>query len=415
MLLGLALGIYGLTQAVFQIPLGLLSDIFGRKPIIAVGLLVFAAGSVVAATADSVEGLIIGRALQGSGAIASAIMAMVADLTSEQNRTKAMAVIGASIGLSFSVAMFLGPIVAGVGGLSGVFALSALLALFGLLVLVSLPASRGSLSHRDSGAIPALILSCLKDTQLLRLNWGIFSLHFILMAAFVVVPDILEGQLGIARSSHWQVYLLIMLASFVLMLPLVLLAERKRRIKTVFLSAVAVLCMCLSMLSWLELGVWAWMFLLLLFFVAFNLLEANLPSLVSKEASAGAKGTAMGVYSTSQFFGAFLGGLVGGWILQEYGAERVFMIGAVVSACWLLVAASMRPKYLSSVCVAVEDGRASMDVLAVPGVEEALFVTEEKLLYLKVDKRAFNEQLLGELLGESSIQESHRYNNSHEQ
>ncbi|SMF44343.1 Predicted arabinose efflux permease, MFS family [Alteromonadaceae bacterium Bs31] len=406
-LLGLALGIYGLTQAVFQIPLGLLSDIFGRKPVIATGLLIFAIGSVVAASAETVEGLILGRALQGSGAIASAIMAMVADLTSEQNRTKAMAAIGASIGLSFSVAMFLGPAVAGFAGLSGVFGLSAVLALFGLVVLVFLPTPPAHSSHRDSGAIPALIISCLRDGQLLRLNWGIFCLHFVLMAAFVVVPNTLEAQLGIARSAHWKVYLFIMLTAFVLMLPLVLIAERKRRIKTVFLFAIAILCASLAVLSTVELTKWGWLAVLLLFFTAFNLLEANLPSLVSKEASAGAKGTAMGVYSTSQFLGAFAGGIAGGGLMQHYGQEQVFMAGAVLTLCWLLVAASMRgPRYLSSVCVAVSDGNANMDVLAVPGVEEALFATEEKLLYLKVDKRTFDEQALKALLGASEITES---------
>jgi len=401
-LLGVALGIYGLTQAIFQIPLGLLSDIVGRKPVILLGLLIFAAGSVIAALATSIEGLLIGRALQGSGAIASAIMAMVADLTSEENRTKAMAAIGASIGLSFSVAMIVGPGVASVAGLNGVFALSAALAICGvvvLLVIVPTP-PRSSRSHRDTGAIPALIRSTARDTQLLRLNFGIFSLHFILMAAFVVVPSMLESQLALSRDSHWLIYLLLLGAAFVLMLPFIMIAERKRQVKTFFLGSIMVLACALAVLGWLSLAQSMYIGVLLVFFTAFNLLEASLPSLVSKQAPAGAKGTAMGLYSTCQFLGAFAGGVSGGWLLQAQGATAVYQLASVVAFVWLVFAASMqRPKYLSSLCLSVEDGfAATMDILTVPGVEEVLLVSEESLLYLKVDKRHFDEVVLNQVL-----------------
>lgn len=401
-LLGVALGVYGLTQAIFQIPLGLCSDIFGRKPIIYAGLCLFALGSVIAATSTSIEGLILGRALQGSGAIASAIMAMVADLTSEENRTKAMAAIGASIGLSFSMAMVVGPAVAVVAGLNGVFFLSAILAGCGMLVLaLAVPKPpRAPASHRDTGAIPSLISESLRNTQLLRLNWGIFSLHFILMSAFVVIPDMLESHYGYARHAHWLIYLSLLGGAFVLMLPLVIVAERKRQIKLVFILSVATLMGCFAVLWKVEMSVLYWLAVLLVFFTAFNLLEASLPSLVSKLSPAGAKGTAMGLYSTSQFLGAFGGGVAGGWVLQQYGYMAVFQMGAGVSGLWLLIASTMQsPKYLTSLCVSVEKGfNATMDILEVPGVEEALLVSEDALLYLKIDKRSFDEQQLNSVL-----------------
>ncbi|TVZ38272.1 putative MFS family arabinose efflux permease [Alteromonadaceae bacterium 2753L.S.0a.02] len=402
-LLGLALGVYGLTQAVFQIPLGMLSDIFGRKPIILIGLLIFATGSLIAGLSESIEGLILGRALQGSGAIASAIMAMVADLTTEENRTKAMAAIGASIGLSFSIAMILGPAMASFGGLQGVFLFSASLAIIGafiLILIVPTPHRVGN-SHRDSGAIPSLILQTIRNAQLLRLNVGIFSLHFILMSVFVVVPPQLETHLGIAREHHWWVYLGLLGGAFVIMLPFMLVAERKRVVKQVFLGAIFCLSVSLAVLAEFELAVLVWLLVLLVFFSAFNLLEASLPSLVSKLSPAGAKGTAMGLYSTSQFLGAFGGGTCGGWLLQNYTYKQVFALAAAVAITWLVVAISMRaPKYLTSLCVAVSGNfSATMEVLQVEGVEEALLVPEDGLLYLKVDSRGLDQQALAHLIG----------------
>lgn len=402
-LLGLALGVYGLAQAVFQIPLGLLSDLLGRKPVILVGLLVFALGSVVAGTAESVEGLIIGRALQGAGAIASAIMAMVADLTTEENRTKAMAAIGASIGLSFSIAMVLGPVAASAAGLSGVFLLTSVLAVAGMLIVlfvVPTPSLSGE-RHRDVGAIPALIKTTAVNPQLLRLNFGIFSLHCILMSAFVVIPQLLEFELGIDRGMHWLTYLALMGGALVIMMPFMLFAERRRQVKHVFLAAIFLLGLTLVLLAFFRSEVILALGLLLLFFVGFNLLEATLPSLVSKLSPAGAKGTAMGLYSTSQFLGAFVGGTFGGWLLQHQSAQVVMMTGAGLAGLWLLVAMTMRPpRYLESLCLTVNPGFiATMDVLEIEGVEEALLVPEDGLLYLKVDKNRLDEHALKLLIG----------------
>jgi Arabinose efflux permease len=403
-LLGVALGVYGLTQALFQIPMGLLSDLLGRKPVIIGGLIVFALGSVIAALSTSIEGLVFGRALQGCGAIASAIMAMVADLTSEQNRTKAMAAIGASIGLSFSVAMIVGPAVAAVAGLSGVFSLSAFLALLGiavLLLVVPTPPRAAAASHRESGAIPALIISTAKNLDLLRLNWGIFSLHAVLMASFVAVPQLLEQSFTIARDDHWLVYLGMLVVAFILMLPFIIVAERKRKLKPVFVGAIAVLALSLILLAQAVNSVVYGLALLLVFFTAFNLLEASLPSLVSKLAPAGGKGTAMGLYSTSQFLGAFCGGACGGWLLQNYSLTVVFSAAGAFVLLWLLVATSMpRPRHLSSLCLPAGDSFPGTNVLLrVVGVEEALLAEDDGLIYLKVDKSVLDELELKKLVG----------------
>ena len=401
-LLGLALGVYGLSQALFQIPLGLLSDVVGRKPVIVGGLVLFAVGSVVAATSSSVEGLILGRFMQGAGAIASAIMALVADLTSEKNRTKAMAASGASIGLSFSLAMILGPGIAAVGGLAGVFFLSAGLAVIGIVIVYRLvPTPVRANSHRDSGAIPVLLLSTAKNLQLLRLNFGIFSLHAILMACFVALPEFLESELSLARSDHWKVYLPTMLLAFVIMLPLMMLAEKKHQVKFAFLSAVFVLALATYGLSQVPISIGTVVALVFVFFIAFNLLEALLPSLVSKLSPAGAKGTAMGLYSTCQFLGAFIGGATGGWLLETQGISAVFIFCSGLIALWLLVAAFMSPpKYLTSLCLEVGEQFADVrSVLAVQGVEEALHEPADALLYLKVDKRILDEFHLRQVTG----------------
>ena len=393
-LLGLALGIYGLTQAIFQIPLGLLSDLFGRKTIIVLGLVVFAVGSVVAAVSTSIEGVIIGRALQGSGAIASAIMAMVADLTSEENRTKAMAAIGASIGVSFTLAMILGPLIASFAGLGGIFAFSAILALLGILIVIFLvPTPHRSRTHGEAGAIPRFMLETLKNKQLLRLDYGIFALHAVLMAMFVAIPSVLEAQVDLARDDHWVVYLPVLVISFVFMVPLMIVSEKKRQVKTVFLFSIFLLFISTLAQVSLSGSVVAVIGALFVFFVAFNFLEATLPSWVSKVSPAGTKGTAMGIYSTSQFIGAFVGGTLGGWLLNEFGNAHVFYFCLLLLGSWFVMAIFMAPpKYLQSLCFNVDDHFNAIDkVLALKGVEEAKHVIEESLLYLKVDKRYFNE------------------------
>jgi MFS family permease len=336
-MLGLALGIYGLSQAALQIPLGWLSDRIGRKPVIVAGLLVFALGSLVAAQADTAAGIVLGRFLQGAGAIASTVMAMVADLTSEEQRTKAMAIVGASIGASFAIALVLGPVVAASGGLEAVFYLTAVLALSGIaVVLLRVPTPARLIEHEEVGARGVHVTRALADRQLLRLNFGVFTLHFILMACFLLVPTILEGSLQVPRGDHWQVYLPALLLSLLGMLPLMRLAEKGGRLREVFPAAIALVLVALLGFAFTAAGPLFYVSLWL-FFVGFNYLEATLPSLVSKAVFAGGRGTAMGIYSSCQFLGAFVGGAGGGYVLQHWGSMGLLALCMVPGTAWLVL------------------------------------------------------------------------------
>jgi len=412
-LVGLAIGIYGLSQALLQIPFGMLSDRFGRKPIITAGLLLFAVGSVMAATADSITGVIIGRALQGSGAIAAAVMALAADLTREEHRTKAMAVIGMSIGLSFVVSMAGGPILNSWIGVDGIFWLTAAFACVGILVLwFAVPNAPHSAVHRDTEAVAAHFGAVLRDKDLLRLDGGIFALHFTLTGSFVALPFALRDFSGVAPEHHWMIYLPVMLISLVLMVPLVIVAEKRRRIKQVFLAAILGIALAQFALTvayhWTAGVVTA----LLLFFASFNLLEALLPSLIVKYAPADKKGTAMGVYSTSQFLGAFSGGVVGGWAYGALGLMGTFAASALVAVAWFLWASTMSPpRYLSSFLLRIgalpsaEAAELQRRVTAMAGVAEAVFVPEDGVAYLKVDSAVVDYRALRALAGDGEADE----------
>lgn len=398
-LVGLAVGIYGLTQAALQIPFGMLSDRIGRKPVIFAGLLLFALGSVIAATADDIWMIIIGRAVQGSGAVAAAVMALAADLTREENRTKAMAMIGMTIGFSFMLAMILGPLLNSWIGVSGIFWLTALLALVGIAIIgLVVPTPESRTLRRDATPVPALFAKVLANRDLLRLNVGIFILHLLLTALFLVVPLALR-DVGLAPESHAWLYLPVMLLSIAAMVPFIILAEKKGKLKGVFLFAIAVLCLG-QMLLWFGVGdFWFLAVALWVFFSAFNLLEATLPSLVSKTAPADAKGTAMGVYSTSQFLGAFVGGIAGGWIHQVDGISGVFIAGALLTIVWLLVAKGMsKPgryssKLLALGCISQELAQQLVSELrSVRGVIEAVVVADEGVAYLKVENSELDNE-----------------------
>jgi len=400
---GLAIGIYGLTQALLQIPFGMLSDRIGRKPVIAGGLLIFAIGSVVAAMATSIEGIIFGRALQGAGAVAAAVMALAADLTSETHRTKAMAVIGMSIGLSFIVAMVAGPVLNHLVGVPGIFEITAVLALAGIAMLyLVVPNPEKTTFHRDTEAEPAKFREVLHNGQLLRLDFGILTLHMVLSASFVVLPLALRDS-GFAPAHHWQLYLPVMVLAMALSVPFIIIAEKKRRMKQVFVGAVSLLLLSQFALIWGYRHFWAIALLLLGFFTAFNLLEATLPSLVSKVAPAQSKGTAMGVYTTSQFIGAFIGGVSGGWVHQHYGNSAVFMLCSGFIGLWLLAASSMRePSYLSTEMLPlgeVDSTKVSwleQQLLAIKGVAEASVNVDDGIAYLKVDSRDLDRDALSQ-------------------
>ena len=406
LLLGLSISVYGLTQALFQIPFGLMSDRFGRKKIITIGLLLFVAGSVVAAMSTTIYGIILGRALQGSGAVAAAIMALAADLTLEQNRTKIMATIGISIGISFAVAMVLGPVLASVVGLQGIFWFTATLAIMGIFILHKVvPQAKTLSTHKDAEPIPALMGKVLKDVQLLRLDFGIFCLHLVMTAMFVVLPLIMRGKLGIAADDHWMVYLPVLGLSVIAMVPFIILAEKKRKMKVVFVSAVGALSLASAGLYLFSEHLWGMLASLFIFFTAFNLLEASLPSLISKIAFAGGKGTAMGVYSSSQFFGAFCGGLMGGLVWSTYGLATVFLVCAGILFIWFLVALSMKaPRHMSSLLrhleveTAEQASQITDKLLAVKGVLDVGISVDDSTAYLKVDNELLDEAGLDMIL-----------------
>ncbi|UZE95804.1 MFS transporter [Alkalimarinus alittae] len=402
-LIGLAIGAYGLTQALLQVPFGMLSDRFGRKKMIIIGLIIFCLGSVVAATSESIYGVIAGRLLQGAGAIASVLMALLSDLTTEESRTKAMAIVGMSIGLSFSVALVAGPVVSGFFGLSGIFWLTAAFAIAGILIILFVvPTPVATHAHRDTRAVRGQFFELLKNPDLLRLDIGIFVLHLILTALFIAVPLSLVNDIQLDRQAHWWVYLSVMVTAFFAMVPFIIIGEKKRKIKSVFVGAVLQLSVGSILLVFVNDSLAAMWGALFVFFMAFNLLEASLPSLVSKQAPAGARGTAMGIYSTSQFFGAFLGGAVGGWVLSNWGGEVIYYTSAVLGGVWFLIALTMRtPSYSTSrtlklnvVLTEAEAAVVSDELFDIQGVEDVVVVIEERAAYLKIDKAHVDEQAL---------------------
>ncbi|VAW80641.1 Inner membrane transport protein YajR [hydrothermal vent metagenome] len=401
-LAGLAIGIYGLTQAFLQIPFGLVSDRIGRKPVIVFGLLVFALGSVMAANADSIWAVIAGRAMQGAGAIAAAIMALTADLVREEHRVKAMAIIGMSIGASFAVAMVLGPVLNSWIGVPGIFWLTALLALGGIaVVIVLVPTPVHSRVRRDAEAVPAQFASVLRNPQLLRLDAGIFSLHLILTASFVVLPLALRDIAGLDAAQHWKVYLPVLLLSLPMAIPFIIQAEKHRRIKPVFVGSVLVVGLAELLLFGFHNQVVTIGIGLFVFYSAFNLLEALLPSLIAKMAPAESKGTAMGFYSSAQFFGAFVGGAGGGWLHGRFGLSSVFLFCAVAALVWLALAAGMKaPRYLNTrlLRIGALDSSAAQQLAkrlsGVPGVAEVVVIAEDEVAYLKVDTQLLDDVAL---------------------
>ena len=428
MLIGLALGAYGFTQALLQIPFGMMSDRLGRKRVITFGLLLFIVGSLVAAASNDIVWTIIGRALQGSGAIAAAVLALTADLTRENQRSKAMAFIGMSIGLAFMLALLLSSILASALGFNGLFLLTALLAALAIGVLWLWVPSPTQRSSRDTQAVPADVLRLLRDPQLLRLDIGIFVLHFVLTAIFIVVPLQLSKELSFIAERHWQVYLPVLIASVIAMVPLIIMSARKQMTMRVFTAAICLLLVSqvLFIASPIS-NVFGLSVVLFFFFWGFNTLEAMLPSLVTRLSPPATKGTAVGIYNTFQFSGVFLGGLLGGLLLGRYGYQAVFMLCGGLLVLWVIVVltapvARLYDSQLVSLSALFEQNQKSQardssdSVLGIQkntminfvdrihqtlsdfqGVKAVTIIEEEQVAYLKIDKESFDFSQLTEI------------------
>ncbi len=340
-LVGLALGMYGLTQAFGQIPFGIASDRFGRKPVIVIGLLLFIIGSLIAAIDTHVIWVVIGRAVQGAGAVSAAVTALIADSTRDEHRTKAMALVGASIGLTYAASLVVSPLLYSAVGMSGMFLLVAVLAAAAIgVVLFIVPPAPPRSPERAS------FVQVLREPELMRMNFGVFALHAIQMSMFVVLPSVLVNAGGLPLDEHWKLYLPVVLVSFVLMLPPIFIGEKTGRMKPVFVSAIALLLLVefglRAAVAQPQLSFGLLVALLLAFFVAFNILEASQPSLVSRLAPTGSRGAALGVYNTMQAIGLFAGGAGGGWLAQRFGGPAVFTAGCLLTVAWLIIAASMK-------------------------------------------------------------------------
>lgn len=405
-LIGVALGIDGLAQACLQIPFGLLSDRFGRKRMIYIGLALFAVGSFMAAAATTIEMIILGRLVQGTGAISAAVIALLADLTREEHRSKSMAVIGMSIGVTFGVSLILGPTLNHLIGVPGIFALTGALALLAMAaVRYIVPDPLASRVHGDAQTIPGQLRAVWKNAELQRLNFGIFSLHAAMRGLFVAVPLLLLNVGGMPVETHWKVYLPVLAISFFGVVPAIIIAEKHGRMKPVFCGAVGLLFISTILMSVLVNHFVGIVIALFLFFVAFNLLEATLPSLVSKIAPAGSKGTAIGVYNTGQFLGLFLGGAIGGFLAQHASYSALFAFSSGLGIAWFMMAISMQtPPAVKTLMFHVDvAGARAADALAaalakLPGVAEAAVSADEGVAYLKVGLHNWDESAARELI-----------------
>ncbi len=343
-MVGLAMGMYGLTQSFGQIPFGIASDRYGRKRVIVIGLILFALGSFIAAAASDIVWVIVGRAIQGAGAISAAVTAFIADSTREEHRTKAMAMVGGSIGVTFAGSLVISPLLYHAIGMGGIFALTGILSLLAIFVVLRVVPAAPALALPAPGRTS--IREVLANGELMRLNYGVFALHLTQMAMFVVMPAALIRLAHVPLTAHWKIYLPVVIASFLLMLPAIFIGEKRGKSKQIFVGAIALLLLVqigMGMLLSNEHANWMLLVALLLaFFVAFNILEASQPSLVSRIAPPSAKGAALGVYNTFQAFGLFCGGAVGGLLAQHAGPTSVFVLGAALTAGWLIIAANMK-------------------------------------------------------------------------
>ena len=401
-LIGLAVGIYGLGQAIFQIPMSLAADKFPRKPIIFLGLILFALGGIIAANATDIYEVIIGRALAGSGAVSAVLMALLADVTREEMRTKAMATMGLTIATSIMLAFAFGPLLVGSLGISGLFWLTAGFAVLAMLLLLFVPTPLRVLQHNlDNKSIGRQLSDVLKIADLNRLHIGIFALHLTMTAIFVILPHQLNEVMGLSVRQQGLVYLPLLFIGFAVALPFIIIAEKKRKMRQVFLGAIALMTAALALLalgSQVGVGI---ILGLLLYFMGFNLLEATIPSWISKRAPVANKATAMGLNSSSQFFGAFVGGAMGGLLLTQPNLLAWGILAVIMGASLLLIIPIADPPYLSSTTVTIPKDINIQDwsrqMLAVDGVDELVVMAKEQVAYLKLDKTQLTDSSRQEL------------------
>ena len=401
-LIGLAVGVYGLGQAIFQIPMSLAADKLPRKPIIFLGLVLFALGGILAATATDIYQVIVGRALAGSGAVSAVLMALLADMTREEMRTKAMAAMGLTIASSIMLAFAFGPLLVGSLGMSGLFWLTAVLAVLAMGLLWALPSPVRALKHNLANkAIKTQLVEVLKIGDLNRLHISIFSLHLTMTAIFVLLPHQLSEVLDLSVRQQGMVYLPLLIIGFAFAIPFIIIAEKKRKMRQVFLGALALMSVALIALA---LGAqWSIGILggLLLYFMGFNLLEATIPSWISKRAPVTNKATAMGINSSSQFFGAFVGGALGGILLNQPVGLSWGILAVVMVIALLIIIPIAQPPYLSTTTVTIPKDtdiqKWTSAMLAVEGVDELVVMAKERVAYLKLDKQRLDDTARQEL------------------
>lgn len=405
-LIGLAVGVYGLSQAILQIPFSLWADRYHRKTLIVIGLLLFAIGGAIAAMSESIYGVIVGRAIAGAGAVSAVVMALLSDVTREEQRSKAMAIMGMSIGLSFTVAFSLGPWLTSRVGISGLFWVTTIMGILAIFALFLVPKTTRHHRNFQQGYLNQL-KQVLKMRDLNRLHFSIFSLHLLLTAMFVYLPFQLIEFAQIPLSKHGMVYLPLLVISLFFAFPSIILAEKYRKMRGIFLTAIVAVVAGLAILSFGEYSKYILLVGLALFFIAFNVMEALLPSWLSKSAPIQSKATAMGVNASAQFLGAFVGGTVGGQLLMLHNTMMGWGILTALAVIWLLISFGLnQPRYLSSVVLALPEQISTQEwtakLLTFQGVEEVVVMADQKVAYIKLDKRELGEaerQELTHLIG----------------
>jgi len=405
-LIGLAVGVYGLSQALLQIPFSLWADRFSRKPLIVFGLLLFALGGAVAAMSETIYGVIIGRAIAGAGAVSAVVMALLADVTREENRTKAMAVMGMSIGLSFVVAFSLGPWLTSLVGISGLFWVTTIMGLLAILMLFMVPKTTRHHKNFKQGYLHP-VKQILKMGDLNRVHGSVFALHLLISAMFVYVPSQLINFAGIPLAQHGIVYLPLLVISLFFAFPSIILAEKYRKMRSIFLTAIAGIIAGLVVLIFGYESKYILLLGLGLFFIAFNVMEALLPSWLSKAAPIQSKATAMGVNASAQFLGAFFGGTLGGQLILLNNTTMGWSVLSAIAILWLLISFGLaQPRYLTSIVLRLPEDKQTdnwtSQLLSIRGIEEVVVMSDQQVAYIKVDKQQIDDaarQHLTQLFG----------------